>query len=282
MELRLTTLSENTALARPRGLLAEWGLSILVEVDNLKILLDTGQSISTVHNAVALGIDLSQIDKIVLSHGHYDHSGGLRQVLGRVGEKIDVIAHPEVWAAKYAYNPNEGSYSYIGIPFQREELESLGATFRLTCEPVWLTENIVTSGEIPMVTDYETIDPGLCVKEGDEFRHDPLGDDQALFIKTEKGLVVILGCGHRGVINTLRHAQKLTGMELIHAVVGGTHLIRASEVQMELTIAELKEVGVQQLGLCHCTGMGAATRLTQEFGEGFLFNNVGTHITFDA
>jgi len=280
VELRLTTLSENTALARPRGLFAEWGLSILLEVDNLKILLDTGQSISTIHNAVALEIDLSQIDKIVLSHGHYDHTGGLQQVLNRVRKEVEVIAHPDVWAAKYAHNPNEGSYSYIGIPFQREELESLGATFRLTRKPVWLTENIVTSGEIPMVTDYETIDPSLCMKEGDEFRPDPLGDDQALFIKTEQGLIVILGCAHRGVINTLRHAQKITGMEPIHTVVGGTHLIRASEVQMELTIAELKEIGVQRLGPCHCTGMGAATRLAQEFGEGFLFNNVGTHITF--
>src|SRR4030043_74541 len=103
MELRITTLSENTASAR-RRLLAEWGLSILVEVDNLEILLDTGQSISTVHNADALGIDLSQIDKIVLSHGHYDHTGGLWQVLGRMRKEIEVIAHPEVWASKYAYD----------------------------------------------------------------------------------------------------------------------------------------------------------------------------------
>src|SRR4030043_72204 len=222
MELRITTLSENTASASARrGLLAEWGLSILVEVDNLKILLDAGQSISTVHNADVLGIDPSPIDKIVLSHGHYDHTGGLQQVLSKVRKEIEVIAHPEVWASKYAYDSREERYNYIGIPFQKEELENLGASFVLTPEPMWLAENIVTSGEIPMVTDYEKIDPNLYIKERGEFRPDPLGDDQALFFKTEEGLVVILGCAHRGIINTLRHARKLTGMDLIHTGVGG-------------------------------------------------------------
>jgi 7,8-dihydropterin-6-yl-methyl-4-(beta-D-ribofuranosyl)aminobenzene 5'-phosphate synthase len=281
MELRITTLSENTTLARPRGLLGEWGLSILVEVDDLKVLLDTGQSISTVHNADVLGIELSQIDKIVLSHGHYDHTGGLRKVLRRMRKEVEIMAHPDAWDAKYGYNPAENYSMYIGVPFQREELESLGAVFKLTDEPVWLSDNMVTSGEIPMTTDYETIDPGLYVKEGSEFRPDLLRDDQALFIKTQQGLVVILGCAHRGVINTLRHAQKVTGVEPIHAVVGGTHLFRASEVQLELTIAELKALGIQRLGVSHCTGMLAAARLAQEFGQDFFFNNTGTRITFE-
>jgi len=279
VELCITTLSENTAPAR-RGLLGEWGLSVLVEVDNLKVLLDTGQGISTAHNADVLGIELSQINKIVLSHGHYDHTGGLRQVLGRIKKEAEIIAHPEVWAAKYRYNPNEKHYNYIGIPFQRDELEDLGASFSLTTKPEWLTQDIVTSGEIPMLNDYEKIDPNLYIKKGGEFHPDSLRDDQALFIKTNQGLVVILGCGHRGVINTLRHAQKLTGIEPIHTLIGGTHLIHASEAQLELTIAELKALGVQQLGVSHCTGMWAATRLAQEFGEKFFFNNVGTCITF--
>jgi 7,8-dihydropterin-6-yl-methyl-4-(beta-D-ribofuranosyl)aminobenzene 5'-phosphate synthase len=278
MGLRITTLSENTVTGR-MGLLAEWGLSILVEVDNLNILLDTGQSVSTVHNANALGVDLSQIEKIILSHGHYDHTGGLREVLTRTKKEMEIIAHPEMWASKYGYNPNEGRYIYIGIPFQREMLENLGASFRLTPEPVWLTENVVTSGEIPMVNDYEKIDANLYIKEGEEFRPDPLGDDQALFIKTEQGLVVILGCAHRGTINTLYHAQKLTGIEVIHTVIGGTHLIRASELQLEQTIAELRAFGVQRLGVSHCTGMPAANRLSLEFGESFFFNNSGTQIT---
>jgi 7,8-dihydropterin-6-yl-methyl-4-(beta-D-ribofuranosyl)aminobenzene 5'-phosphate synthase len=105
---------------------------------------------------------------------------------------------------------------------------------------------------------------------------DPLKDDQALFVKTSQGLVVVLGCAHRGTINTLHHARKVTGVETIYCVIGGTHLIRASELQMEMTIAGLREFGVQKLGVSHCTGMPAAMRLAQEFGPGFFFNNSGS------
>ncbi len=161
-------------------------------------------------------------------------------------------------------------------PFRRAELESLGADFQLTSEPVWLSENVVTSGEIPMITDFETIDAGLCVRKNGEMIPDPLKDDQALFIKTSLGLVVVLGCAHRGTINTLHHARNVTGVETIYCVIGGTHLIRASELQMEMTIATLREFGVQRLGVSHCTGMPAAMRLAQEFGPGFFFNNSGS------
>ena len=278
MELRITTLSENAVPPRPRGLLGQWGLSVLVEVDKLGILLDTGQSISAVNNGDLLGIDWSQIDEIVLSHGHFDHTGGLRGVLGRTRKQLKVIGHPDVWAEKYIQIAKEEPPSYIGMPFQKAELESLGAEFQFTRESVWLSDKVVTSGEIPMTTDYETIDPGLYVKKGNELTPDPLADDQALFIKTGQGLVAILGCAHRGIINTLRHARSVTGVDLIHMVVGGTHLLRASEAQMELTIAELKGFGVQRLGVSHCTGMGAAVRLAQEFGQSFFFNNAGTII----
>jgi len=278
MKGQITTLSENTAFARPRGLLAEWGLSVLVEVDDQKTLLDTGASLSAARNGTLLGVNWPRIDAIVLSHGHYDHTGGLREVLKRIKKQVKVIAHPDVFAAKYIQVSKDESPVYIGMPFQKTELESLGADFQLTSEPVWLSKNVVTSGEIPMTTDYETIDPGLYVRQVGELVPDTVADDQALFIKTDQGLVVILGCAHRGAINTLRHAQKVTAMESIHTVIGGTHLIRASEVQMELTIAELKDLGVRRLGVSHCTGMAAAVRLAQEFGEDFFFNNTATVI----
>jgi len=274
MEIRITTLSENTA-AIP-GLLAEWGLSILAEVDDQKILLDAGLGNSTVHNALALGMDLSTIDKVVLSHGHVDHTGGLRGLLGTMRKQVEILAHPNVWASKYIKRPGEEVYRYIGIPFAREELEGLGASFVLDKEPVWITDHIVTTGEIPMLTDYEQIDPILYVREENDFRPDPLSDDRALVIKTDLGLVVITGCAHRGIINTLRHAQELTGVERIDTVVGGTHLIRAEAEQLELTIANLKEMGIQRLGVSHCTGAQASIRLAEEFGDLFFLNNAGT------
>lgn len=273
MQVRITTLSENTA-GRP-GVLAEWGLSILVEADDLKILMDTGPSISVPYNASVLGIDLSLIDKIVLSHGHYDHTGGLREVLARTG-KVEVIAHPDIFAAKYARYGEQARY--VGIPFSREALEALAA-FTLSREPVWIAEDIVTTGEIPMVSPYEKIDPPLCVKQGGKLVPDPLWDDRALIIRTDDGLVVITGCAHRGLINTLYHARELTGVDVVHTVVGGTHLILASEERVLLTAAALREFGVQRLGVSHCTGIRAAMMLAREFGDIFFFNNTGTQIT---
>ena len=150
MEIRITTLSENTA--NP-GFLAEWGISMLIETGGQRVLFDTGAGFSTVHNAQLLGIDLSAIDRVVLSHGHYDHTGGLREVLRRAGQK-EVIAHPGIWEKKYGRRPG-GRERYVGIPFAREELEALGASFALTKESVKLSAKIITSGEIPKITDYE-------------------------------------------------------------------------------------------------------------------------------
>jgi len=275
MEIRITTLSENTA---GYGFLAEWGLSILVEADGLRILMDTGLSFSAVHNAQLMGIDLATIDRIVLSHGHADHTGGLREVLRRGGE-VEVIAHPDIWAPKYVRRDGETEEQYIGIPFVRGELESLGAHFNLVREPVRITDRIITTGEIPMLSGYEEIENNLFVKEADVLQPDRLADDLALVIDTDFGLVVILGCAHRGIINTLRHAQRLTGKELVYAVIGGTHLFLASDERIEQTIAALKEIGIQRLGVSHCTGFHASARLAQEFEGIFFLNNAGTRLT---
>jgi len=276
MSIQITTLSENTASRM--NLLAEWGLSILVEADGYKILLDTGQSFSAAYNAITSGIDLSRIDKIVFSHGHIDHTGGLLHILKLVKGSVEVIAHPDIRALKYVRR-SERAEEYIGMPFPAEAAEALGASFNLTRKPVWVSDNIITSGEIPMITEYETIDSILYVKEKDELKPDPLWDDQALFLKSEKGLIIILGCAHRGIINTIRHAQKVTGVEPVYAVIGGTHLITASPQRLDLTIAELSSLGVQRLGVSHCTGLPVSAVLAQRFGGAFFFNNAGTRIT---
>ncbi len=275
MRLHITTLSENTVA--DINLLAEWGLSVLIETEEMNVLLDTGQGISAGYNADILGINLSKIDKIVLSHGHFDHTGGLRQILRKMGKEVEIIAHPDIWAAKYSRRQGQAD-RYIGIPFMRQELESLGANFNLTTKSVKITSNILTTGEIPMVTDFEDIDTSLCVKEDTGWQTDKLLDDQALIINTESGLVVILGCAHRGIINTLYHAQQLTGVKVIHTVLGGSHLIRASKERIQATITALRELDVQRIDTCHCTGLPATTIIAQEFGDNFFFNNAGTKL----
>jgi len=272
MGIRITTLTENTA---GYGLVGEWGLSIFIEADEVKILFDTGLGNAALLNSHVMGIDLSSVDRIVLSHGHIDHTGGLREIVRETG-KVEVIAHPDAWKPKYAGTPDVNSY--IGIPFQREELESLGAAFSLTMEPVWLSDRILTTGEIPMVTDYEKIDPMLLVKENGHIIPDPLADDLSLVIKTDEGLAVILGCGHRGVVNTLIHSRNLTGEERINTVIGGIHLFNASEERLLRTTADLKEMGVKRLGVSHCTGFYASAWLAQEFGEAFFLNNTGSRV----
>jgi len=275
MSVRITTLSENTA--HMGDFLGEWGLSILAETDEARVLLDTGKGVSAVYNADTLGIDLGNIDSIVLSHGHYDHTGGLREILRRMRKEVEVIAHPVIWQTKYARREGEPD-RYIGIPFQQNELESLGARFHLTVQPVNITSTVMTTGEIPMVTAFEEVDSALFIKEGTAWQPDKVMDDQALIVKTEQGLVIILGCAHRGIINTLYHAQQLAGAERIYAVVGGSHLINASEERLWQTISALRELRVQRLGLCHCTDLPAATVLSQEFGEAFFFNKAGSVI----
>lgn len=275
MSIRILTLSENTA-GMP-GVLAEWGLSILVETKDIKILVDTGSSSTVPHNVRQLGVDLSSINKIVLSHGHFDHTGGLKGVLLQAGRKIEVIAHPDVFDNKNARFGQTDSY--IGIPYERKELESAGASFRFSKDPVWITDKIVTTGEIPMVTEYESIEPHFVVKTESGVVPDTFTDDQALVIKTDAGLVVILGCAHRGMINTLRHAQQITGVNEINTVIGGTHLIQAGEERILMTAASLLEMGVQRVGVSHCTGTKASVLLAQQLGDVFFSNNTGSSIT---
>jgi len=278
MNVTLTTLCENTA-GKP-GFMAEWGLSIFVQVDGMNVLFDTGGNFAAVRNADKLGVDLRAVDAIVLSHAHADHTGGLREVLRRTGPK-EIIAHPAIWELKYTKRAYEKREAFIGIPFTRAELELFGASFTLCKKPVHITDSIVTTGEIAQTTDFEAIEPIFHVKGEGGFRHDPIPDDLGLIVRTQQGLVIILGCAHRGMINTIRHAQKITGEERVHTVVGGTHLSPKTDTQIERTIVALQEIGVQKLGVSHCTGFHASMRLAQAFGDTFFINNAGTVYTLD-
>jgi 7,8-dihydropterin-6-yl-methyl-4-(beta-D-ribofuranosyl)aminobenzene 5'-phosphate synthase len=274
MKIKITTLAENTATS---GSIGEWGLSMLVEADEMKILFDTGAGTAAMLNVANMGIDLADVDCLVLSHGHFDHTGGLYDALRRTGPKR-IIAHPDIWGRKYG-SLDDTPKRFIGITHRREAFEAMGATFQLSSQPQKISDHITTTGEIPMLTEYESVETYLCIKEGPEYKQDPLADDLSLVIDTDIGLVVILGCAHRGVVNTLVQARKVTGNESIYAAIGGTHLIHASEERLEKTVGALLEMGVQHLGVSHCTGFKAAAYLAKKFGDRFFQNNAGTRLT---
>ena len=277
-DLKITTLSENSVASTVMN--AEWGLSILVEAGEQKILLDAGGGNTAAQNAHRLGADLGLIDTIVLSHSHSDHTLGLVPVLSSTKDDIPVLAHPEVWDLKYARNKRTGKYYFLGIPYRKEYLESIGARFELSADPQWITPDICTSGEESMTTEYEQIPDTLFKKIDDRYVPDAIADDLSLFIRTELGLVIVLGCAHRGVINVIRHAQTVMDTDTIYMVVGGTHLFTADDHRLERTIADLRDIGVVWLGVSHCTGFKASAALSMAFPDSFFTNNAGTVIEF--
>ena len=273
MEYRISTLSENTA-GVPRAI-GEWGFSALVETGEMTVLYDTGDGSGAVHNAELLEVDFTKVDKIVLSHSHFDHTEGLPGVLKKIKKEIEVIAASDLWTGeKYSTRGRlKPERRYIGIRYTQPYLEGLGARFTLTREPVKLSDNIMTTGEIPIVTDFEKIgEDYLWHKVGDKLELDDFPDDRGLIINTDNGLVVIVGCAHRCLINTLYHAQKVSGVKQIDAVIGGCHLVDAPEERIMKTIAALKELDVKHVGVSHCTGLRAGALMARELGDRFFFN----------
>ncbi len=268
--MQVFVLSDNTA-GSP-CFLAEHGLSLLVKTGEGDVLMDTGQGSVAMQNAEMMRQGFEGLRAVVLSHGHYDHTGGLPALLNRKGG-VKVYAHPAVFEAKY-YRIGEAK-RYIGIPWRREHLESLGADFELSSSPRELLPGMMLTGEIPRVTDFEPGDPNLVAERGGELVPDPFPDDQALVIDDPGGLVIILGCAHAGAINTIIHARKITGKERVRAVIGGSHLAFLGAEQLERSVEELKAMQPELLAFSHCTGQAAARRLSLEFGDGFVFNQTG-------
>jgi 7,8-dihydropterin-6-yl-methyl-4-(beta-D-ribofuranosyl)aminobenzene 5'-phosphate synthase len=272
---QITVLVENTAGGS--GLLAEHGLSFLIELGSRKLLFDTGQGRVLKNNARQLGVALESIDSIVLSHGHWDHTGGLSVVLDSA-DNPKVYAHPEAFAPKYACDLN-GSVRSNGISDLNAEKVRSKASMIWIEAPTEIGEGLWLTGPVPRTNDYEDAG-GPFFKDKQCLEPDVFPDDQAAFLETKSGIVVILGCTHAGVINTLHFIQTLTRNSPIYAVIGGMHLVQASSERMEKTIKELKRLNIGQIMPCHCTGFEAAARLWNEFPGRCGVCPVGTVIDF--
>ncbi|MDX2479198.1 MAG: MBL fold metallo-hydrolase [Desulfuromusa sp.] len=277
MSIRLTILCENSVdQVSPYGLLGEHGFSCHLQTPSGNFLFDSGGGMTILNNAKLLGIDFTKLQGIIFSHGHLDHTGGLKQVLEKTGE-IPIYAHPDLFSEHYS--KNSGKTHMIGVPWSQAELEKLGAEFIFSAAPHIVTPELLLSGEVPRISTVETGDPNLLsISTLGEQITDPLHDDLSLFITTDKGLVILLGCAHAGLLNIIDHAIKVTGEKKIYMVLGGTHLKFCSEEQMTATLERLEGLDVDLIGASHCTGLRGARMLAERFGERFFSASVGVEI----
>ena len=272
MKFRITILCENS-VGPISGTLGEHGFSALIEPSQgAPLLFDTGQGLTLLHNARCMNRDLSKVSSVVLSHGHYDHCGGLLPLLQEHGPKR-VYGHPAIFRTRHRVR-DTGECWPIGIPHARHELEHAGADFDLSGDFRELAPQLYLSGEVPRATLFEAGDQGLyCDCTGQEVDSTP--DDQSLVLETDRGLVIIMGCCHAGMVNTLEHVAYSLGRRDIYAVIGGTHLGFCGQEQLEMTIAALKAWGVQKVAASHCTGFAASARLSREMPKEFQMALVG-------
>lgn len=275
-DVTLTILAENR-VTNPR-LLAEQGLSIFIESNSGNLLFDTGQTAAFIHNARELKIKLQSLKAIVMSHGHYDHTGGLAHYLRELGS-ADVYCHPAIANKKYKVYP--GGDLDIGVPWETSKMKTAGARFIYKSHPFEIVPDIWLSGEIPRNCKYEFIDEVYRQKVLESYIHDELHDDMCLVLNTEKGLIVMLGCGHSGVINSIKHASRITENKHIYAVIGGMHLAHTPLERIEKIIHNLQKLDPEIVVPLHCTGFPAINHMFNKFKNRVQLLNVGDRFTLN-
>ncbi len=274
MGYRITILCENS-VGSISGTLGEHGFSAIIEWDGGSLLFDTGQGFTLLHNAQRMNKNLHLVKDVALSHGHYDHTGGLLPLLRTCGSKR-IFGHPEVFVPRYRHK-DTGENISLGVPYPKDYLEGQGGVFDFSDQYREICPGVFMTGQVPRKSSFETGDSGLFIDTSASAR-DPFNDDQSLVIPTTKGLVILLGCCHSGLINTLEYTSGITGRDDILAIIGGTHLGFSSAQQLDQTVKELKKWQIDKLAVSHCTGFNAAARLKHEFPSAFQSAHVGYSI----
>jgi 7,8-dihydropterin-6-yl-methyl-4-(beta-D-ribofuranosyl)aminobenzene 5'-phosphate synthase len=264
--------------------IAEHGLSMLVRTfqggESHPILFDTGYNETSVpFNLKKLGIDISAVEAIVLSHAHMDHTGGLYPLLEELSWSVPLVVHPEVFTSPRFLKLPDGRMERFPNTLVRKDLTDRGAKILESQRPVPLAnDTILVTGEIERKTSFEKGFPIARMMHDGELVFDPIRDDQALVVHLKgKGLVVISGCAHAGIINTTLYSRKITGLETVYGILGGFHLTGPFfEPVIEDTVAALAEMGPEVLVPMHCTGWKAMHRFYEAFPEAFILNSVGS------
>jgi 7,8-dihydropterin-6-yl-methyl-4-(beta-D-ribofuranosyl)aminobenzene 5'-phosphate synthase len=266
--------------------LAEHGLSLLVTVfqngQKHTILFDTGYTkVGVLHNMEQLGLNIEEIEAIVLSHGHMDHTGSLYNILEKIPGTIPLVLHPGAFQyPRYTRTP-DGSKRLFPQTLVKKDLEQKNIEIVESKSPITIADDLImVTGEVERITQFEKGMPNALVEKDGELVFDPFIDDQAIVVKLrDKGLVVVSGCAHAGIINTLMFAQKTTGEQNIHAVMGGFHLSGPFfDKILDPTVEALKKIDPDVLMPMHCTGWKAIRRFQKEFPESFMLNSVGSKV----
>jgi 7,8-dihydropterin-6-yl-methyl-4-(beta-D-ribofuranosyl)aminobenzene 5'-phosphate synthase len=279
METRVTIVCDNS-ISRS-GFVGEHGFSCLIERGGERVLFDTGPGRSLPINLETLSTDLSGLDRICISHGHYDHTGGLLWATQQL-DRIEVIAHPEMFSRHMVMDPEtpEKPPRYIGCPFSRRELEQSGAIFHFVGQTEEIAPGLWFVTGIDRDPSKSPKDARLVLPTGDGFGPDPIEDDASLIVDTDGGPVLVLGCAHAGVLNILRHVRKTMGIQQLRAILGGTHLMFYGPESLPLIMDEFERFSIDLVGVSHCTGFEAAVALHNHFGDRFAAASAGKIFTF--
>ena len=276
MELKITTLIENN-IDNNKKLKYEHGLSLYIEIDNKKILFDTGQTGDFIENAKLLNKSLDDLDYVILSHGHYDHSGGVQRLLQKLNKNTIIVMGEEYFYPKYKTIEND-EYKFNGNSFSEDLLTNKGFSVdKITNDITYISEKIIIFHNFKRFTSYEKRNERFFIKTQDGFVHDDFKDEIAIGIITKKGLAVVAGCSHIGIINILKTIKTRINMN-IYAVIGGTHMVEADDDRINSTIKDLKDLKIDYIAVSHCTGEKATEEIKMNFKEKFIINNTGNVI----